>query len=68
MAEEAYLGVSKPLSNDPPGKRDTDLNDALLVELKAQKNFESTEEGKKRCVMRCTQGNCPTDTRQGGCA
>lgn len=50
MADEAYLGVTKPMSVDAPTKRDTDLNDMLMSELKAQKNFESPEEGKKRSV------------------
>lgn len=51
MAEETYLGVTKPMSVEAPTKRDTELNDLLMNELKAQKNFESVEEGKKRLVI-----------------
>ncbi|QIW96274.1 hypothetical protein AMS68_001792 [Peltaster fructicola] len=48
MAEEAYIGVTKPMSLEPPSKRDGELNDLLMTELKAQKNFESPEESKRR--------------------
>lgn len=50
MAEQAqeYKGVSAPLSKDYPSARDNELADGLMVELKAQKNFEGPEEGNKR--------------------
>lgn len=51
MAETTLqYGPNKALSWDPPDKRDLELNELLLAELKAQKNFESVEEGKKRYV------------------
>lgn len=51
MAETEQYGPNKPLSLDPPSKRDLELNESLLAELKAQKNFESAEESKKRLVQ-----------------
>jgi len=52
MADTEQYGPTKPLSMDPPSKRDLELNESLLAELKAQKNFESAEESKKRLVIR----------------
>jgi poly(A) polymerase len=48
MAELEQYGPNKPLSLDPPSKRDLELNETLLGELKAQKNFESPDESKRR--------------------
>lgn len=45
---EAYKGVSPPLSTDPPSEQDLKLNEALMTELKAQNNFESPEDTEKR--------------------
>lgn len=42
------LGVSPPLSNDPPTDTDMKLNEALMQELKAQNNFESPDDTNKR--------------------
>jgi poly(A) polymerase len=47
-ANGGYLGVSPPLSTDPPKPRDNELNDLLMHELKAQNNFESQEDSQKR--------------------
>lgn len=49
MAEtEQQWGPTQPISSDPPTKQQIEQTDALLAELKAQKTFESPEEGKKR--------------------
>lgn len=48
MAEETHLGVSKPISIDPPSDKDIKLQDALVEELKLQKNFEATVETERR--------------------
>ncbi|KAK6432373.1 polynucleotide adenylyltransferase, partial [Oleoguttula sp. CCFEE 5521] len=50
MSDGPQYGPNKALSHDPPDERDLKLNELLLAELKAQKNFESAEEGKKRHV------------------
>lgn len=51
---EGYLGVSPPLSTDPPSDLDNKLADALMNELKAQNNFESQQETDRRSVIRKT--------------
>jgi len=51
MADTEQYGPNKPLSLDPPSQRDLELNELLLAELKAQKNFEALEETKKRLVQ-----------------
>jgi poly(A) polymerase Pap1 len=48
MADSEQHGPFKPLSLDPPTQQDIELSDRLMAELKAQKNFESQEEGKQR--------------------
>lgn len=40
---DGYLGVSSPLSTDPPSEFDMKLSEALMNELKAQNNFETPE-------------------------
>lgn len=61
----AYLGVSPPLSDDPPKARDNELNDQLVSELKAQNNFESQEETQKRYDAACDDGSAHTDNSLG---
>ena len=48
MGDTEQQGPFKPLSLDPPTPQDIELSDRLMAELKAQKNFESQEEGKQR--------------------
>lgn len=48
MADSENNVPFKPLSIDPPSPKDIELSDRLMAELKAQKNFESPEEGKQR--------------------
>jgi poly(A) polymerase Pap1 len=48
MGDSEQQGPFKPLSLDPPTQQDLELSDRLMTELKAQKNFESQEEGKQR--------------------
>jgi poly(A) polymerase len=48
MAATEQWGPFKPLSLEPPTPLELELSDRLMVELKAQKNFESPEEGKQR--------------------
>lgn len=49
MAENGeYLGISPPLAIEAPKPKDLELNELLMQELKAQNNFESSEETKKR--------------------
>jgi poly(A) polymerase len=48
MGDTEQQGPFKPLSLDPPTPQDIELSDRLMAELKAQKNFESPEEGKQR--------------------
>ena len=43
-----FMGVSPPLSTDPPSETDLRLSESLMAELKAQNNFESQEETMKR--------------------
>jgi poly(A) polymerase len=51
MADSEQTGPFKPLSLDPPTQQDIELSDRLMAELKAQKNFESPEEGKQRYAV-----------------
>ncbi|SMR58968.1 unnamed protein product [Zymoseptoria tritici ST99CH_1E4] len=50
MAENGatQYGVSPPISTDPPKPQDLALSESLMEELKAQNNFESPDETKKR--------------------
>lgn len=49
MAENGgHLGVTAPLSLDPPSKRDLELNESLVTELKDNGSFESAEATQKR--------------------
>ncbi|KAF2158688.1 hypothetical protein M409DRAFT_30851 [Zasmidium cellare ATCC 36951] len=48
-----HLGVSAPLSTDPPTDLDIKLSEALMAELKTQNNFESPEAtGKRNDVLK----------------
>jgi poly(A) polymerase len=50
MAENgaSQLGVTPPISTDPPKPQDLALSESLMEELKAQNNFEHLDETKKR--------------------
>jgi poly(A) polymerase len=52
MAQDGaqHLGVTPPLSNDPPKPQDLQLSDSLMQELKKQANFEHPDETAKRLV------------------
>jgi poly(A) polymerase len=47
-ATKASWGVTDPISLAMPSKKDLELNDSLLDELRRQNNFESTEETERR--------------------
>lgn len=46
----AYLGVTPPISTEPPTERHKQMTETLMAELKANKIFESAEEGRLRYV------------------
>lgn len=50
MAQDGaqHLGVTPPLSNDPPKEIDVKLGDKLMEELKHQGNYEHPDETQKR--------------------
>lgn len=48
MANDQKYGVTDPFSIDPPSPKDLKLNDALMAELKAQKNFAPQSDTEKR--------------------
>lgn len=49
-ARPAYLGVTPPISTDPPSERHKQMTESLMAELKAQNQFESAEDGRLRWV------------------
>lgn len=49
MAEQQRtMGVTGPMSMDAPNPRDLKLNEALMEELKSQRQFETAEETQRR--------------------
>jgi hypothetical protein len=47
----AYLGVTPPISTEPPSERHKQMTETLMAELKAQGQFESAEDARLRYVQ-----------------
>jgi len=47
----AYLGVTPPISTDPPSDRHKQITESLMTELKARNVFESAEDARLREVV-----------------
>ncbi|CAK5270759.1 unnamed protein product [Mycena citricolor] len=48
MADAGYLGVTPPISTAPSNARELEVTKTLMDELKAQNQFESEEEARRR--------------------
>jgi len=50
MTAQTYLGVTPPISVDPPKADELKATEDLIACLRSFNVFESDEESKKRCV------------------
>jgi poly(A) polymerase len=66
MSAPSYLGVTPPISSQPPTARDLEVSKTLIEELKTRGIYENPAEGRNRYVSSSLSFSHPNEREEQG--